>query len=142
MAQLLNEFRSIVDTVNPYSSGNVTLYFLWLVLYTFTAMALWRSQRRWIRLCCFLLNQIFAVGVVISWTIVLILAYEYWIPSLVVLAAVIALGWWIFRERRPHYAWDDLAPSRRNRDNSVSIEGQNGHALEPGGARGDRHRGV
>ncbi len=142
MEQLLNEFRSIVDTVNPYSSGNVTLYFVWLVSYTFTAMAIWRSQRRWVRLCCFLLNQIFAVGVVISWTIVLILAYEYWIHSLVVLAAVVALGWWTFREHRPRDTLDNVPSSTENRDNIASIEEQYGHIVEPRGARGDRDRGV
>lgn len=142
MEQLLNEFGSIVDTMNPYSSGNVALYFAWLVLYAFTAMAIWRSQNRWVRLLCFLFNQVFAVGVVISWTIVLILAYEYWIHSLAVLALVIALGWWTFRPPRPRETPDNSPRSTENRDNTVAIEGQYGRASEPGGAGGDRHGGV
>lgn len=142
MEQLLDEFGSIVDTMNPYSSGNVTLYFAWLVLYAFTAMAIWRSQNRWVRLLCFLFNQVFAVGVVISWTIVLILAYEYWIHSLAVLALVIALGWWTFRQRKPRADTDNEPESIDDRDNSVTIEGQYGRTSEPGGAGGDRHGGV
>lgn len=142
MDDLFDGFRSVVDTMNPYSASNVALYFAWLVLYSFTAMAIWRSQRRWVRLSCFLVNQVFAVGILITWTTVLALAYAYWIHSLAVLAVVVVAGLWLFRERSPRLhrkARERVAHARADHDQG---EGQYGQSAEPGGAVGDRHRGL
>lgn len=141
MDELGGLFRSVVDTMNPYSPGNITLYFLWLVVYTFTAMAIWRCENRWIRLLCFLINQLFAIGVIISQTIAIILAIEYWIHSLVVLLVVIVLSWLLFRRPRARPPRGHPA-TPEYRDNIREIEGQYGQSAQPGGTIGDRDRGV
>lgn len=138
MGELSGVFRSVVDTMNPYSPGNITLYFVWLTVYSFTAMAIWRSDSRWFRLLCFLVNQLFAIGVIISQTIAIILAIEYWLHSLVVLLVVVILSWLLFRRRRPR---PHPSPSESG-NNLAEIEGQYGQSSESGGAIGDRDRGI
>ena len=59
MSQLTAGFSRVLDELNPYNSGNLVLYFSWLVVYTYTAVAIWRSRRPWYRFLCFLVNQLF-----------------------------------------------------------------------------------
>ncbi|MGE0117646.1 MAG: hypothetical protein AB7S71_01505 [Dongiaceae bacterium] len=92
-------YHSIVDPLNPFNRGNVILYFAWIVTYTFTGVAVWRSERSWFRFLCFVVNQVFSIGVLISWSLTLILAYAYWRASLVAFAATAALSLFLFRRR-------------------------------------------
>jgi hypothetical protein len=93
-------YRSVVDTLNPFNRGNIVLYFTWIVVYTFTWVAVWRSERSWFRFVCFAINQLFSIGILISWSLTVILAYAYWQASLAVFAGTGAAGLFMFRRRR------------------------------------------
>src|SRR5262249_33657790 len=45
-------YHSVVDPLDPFNRGNIVLYFTWIVVYTFTGVAVWRSERSWFRLVC------------------------------------------------------------------------------------------
>jgi hypothetical protein len=92
-------YRSIVDPLNPFNRGNIVLYFAWIVVYTFTWVAVWRSERSWFRFLCFLVNQLFSIGVLMSWTLTVILAYAYWQASLAAFAGTAAASLFMFRRR-------------------------------------------
>jgi len=93
-------YRSVVDTLNPFNRGNIVLYFTWIVVYTFTWVAVWRSERSWFRFVCFVVNQLFSIGILISWSLTAILAYAFWRESLGAFAATGAAGLFLFRRRR------------------------------------------
>ena len=93
-------YHSVVDPLDPFNRGNIVLYFTWIVVYTFTGVAVWRSPRSWFRLVCFVINQLFSIGILISWSLTIILAYAYWQASLVAFAATSAAGLFLFRKRR------------------------------------------
>jgi hypothetical protein len=80
--EVLGSFRAMVDQLNPLSKGNVTLYFVWLTLYIVTATAVWRAERRWVRGICFVLNQVFSVGILISLLNVVVPAIYFWMESI------------------------------------------------------------
>jgi hypothetical protein len=101
MNQLATSITNVFDQLNPYNSGNLVLYFTWLVVYTYTAIAIWRSRRPWFRFLCFLVNQLFSVGVIMSWTLTGLLAYTYWRESLGALGGTAVLSLAAFRWRRP-----------------------------------------
>ena len=100
MSDAISAIRGVFDTINPFSLNNIVIYFVWLVVYTLTVMAIWRSDRRWVRLVCLILNQFFSIGIVVSYTVTLVLAVTYWKASLAVFLVTAVLGWWMFRERR------------------------------------------
>jgi presenilin-like A22 family membrane protease len=93
-------YHSVVDPLNPFNRGNIVLYFAWVVVYTFTWVAVWRSERSWFRFVCFVINQLFSIGILISWSLTVILAYAYWQASLAVFAGTGAAGLFLFRRRR------------------------------------------
>lgn len=80
----------LVDQLDPLNSGNVTLYFATLFVYVFTAVSIWLSNNWAWRFACFLLNQLFSVGFVISWTLVLIITYQYWPYAIAMVIAALA----------------------------------------------------
>jgi len=100
--QLIGDFNNVLDQLNPYNTGSQVLYFTWLVVYTYTAIAIWRSRRAWYRFLCFLVNQLFSVGVVMSWTHTVLLASAYWRESLGALAGTLLLSLAGIHRRRPN----------------------------------------
>jgi|ERR1041385_3667682 hypothetical protein len=92
-------FTSLVDQLNPFSLGNLIFYFGWLTLYTFSLVAVWRSHRSWVRLICLVLNQILSVGVLMSYSLTLLLAYNYWLPSALIFLGVASMTFLLFRRR-------------------------------------------
>lgn len=100
MSQFVNDVTGVFDQLNPLNTGNVIIYFTWLVLFVFTTIAVWRSNRRWLRLLCFLVNQVFSIGMILSWTLTTILAYTYWQHSLAAVTITAGVAWWLFRDRR------------------------------------------
>ncbi|WP_119458747.1 hypothetical protein [Rhodospirillaceae bacterium SYSU D60014] len=90
----------VLDQLNPFSLGNLILYFAWLIIFTFTGIAVWRSGIPWLRLICFLVNQVVSVGVLLSWTLTGLLAYTYWWESVSVFAATAAGSLYLFRTRK------------------------------------------
>lgn len=100
LQEVLGSFRAMVDQLNPLSKGNVTLYFVWLTLYIVTATAVWRAERRWLRGICFLLNQVFSVGVLISLLNVVVPAIFFWAESLAAAAAAFVGTAFLCRKRK------------------------------------------
>lgn len=92
-------FSRLYDQINPYSAGNVTLFFIWLVVYSLTWMAIWRSNRGWLRFASFVVNQLFSVGIVVSWTVTVAVAAYYWKEAVAAFAATAVIGFLLFRRR-------------------------------------------
>jgi len=99
MNEIVGSIKGLFDNLNPFNTGNLVLYFAWLVVYIFTLVAIWRSNSRIIRLISFLVNQIFSVGFILSWTLTALLAYTYWIASLGTIVITLILSWLAFRKR-------------------------------------------
>lgn len=93
MRDFVNAVTGIFDQLNPFNTGNLIIYFLWLVVFTFTVIAIWRAPRGWIRLLCYVVNQAFSVGIILSWTLTSLLAYTYWQYSLATVAATLVVAW-------------------------------------------------
>ena len=99
MNEIVSSIKGLFDNLNPFNTGNLVIYFSWLVVYVFTLVAIWRSNSRIVRLTCFLLNQIFSIGVILSWTLTALLAYTYWIASLGAIVITLVCSWWMFRTK-------------------------------------------
>jgi hypothetical protein len=99
MNEIVSSIKGLFDNLNPFNTGNLVIYFSWLVVYAFTLVAIWRSNSRIVRLVCFLLNQIFSIGVILSWTLTALLAYTYWIASLGAIVITLVCSWWVFRAK-------------------------------------------
>lgn len=100
MNDVVAALRGVADQLNPLSAPNLIIFFTWLVVYLFTAMAIWRSNRRWVRLVCFVFNQLFSVGFLISVKDVVVPAVALWVESLSVAVGTIILTGWLFRTRK------------------------------------------
>ena len=107
MNEIVTGIKSIFDNLNPFNTGNLVIYFSWLVVYVFTLVAIWRSNSRLLRLLCFLVNQVFSIGVILSWTLTALLAYTYWIASLGAVVISLILSWWAFRTSSPKDTADE-----------------------------------
>jgi hypothetical protein len=99
MDAIARGFNAFIDQLNPFSPGNIIFYFVWLVLYSFSLVAVWRSHRSWIRLICLILNQVLSVGVLISYSLTLLLAYTYWLPTALVFFGVAGVTFYLFHRR-------------------------------------------
>ncbi len=97
MNDIVSAIKGVFDNINPFNIGNLIIYFSWLVVYTFTLTAIWRSRRGFVRLLCFIANQLFSIGIILSWTLTVILAYTYWIASLGTIGATLVISWFLFR---------------------------------------------
>ncbi|MFQ5955541.1 MAG: hypothetical protein ACE5JZ_10795 [Kiloniellales bacterium] len=96
MSNVVSFFGNLLDQLNPFNTGNLVLYFSWVVVFSFTVIGLWLSQRRWVRLFCYLVNQLFSVGMVVSVTVTALLAYTFWWQSLIAASISVAIAWFIF----------------------------------------------
>ncbi len=101
MQQVVGTITGVFDQLNPFNTGNLILFFGWLVVFTFTSVAVWRCPTAWFRFICFVVNQVFSVGILLSWTLTALLAFTYWRESLLVLAGTAVGSFWLFRRRRP-----------------------------------------
>jgi hypothetical protein len=99
MNEIVTSIKGIFDNLNPFNTGNLVIYFSWLVVYVFTLVAIWRSNSRIVRLVCFVVNQVFSIGVILSWTLTALLAYTYWIASLGAIIITLICSWWLFRSK-------------------------------------------
>lgn len=100
MADLGTTAGGVLDQLNPFGLGNLILYFAWLIIFTFTGIAVWRCGVPWLRLVCYLINQVVSVGVLLSWTLTGLLAYTYWWESVGVFAGTAAGAFYLFRPRK------------------------------------------
>ena len=92
-------YRSIAEQLNPYSAANQFIYYTWLVLYTFTGVAVWRSNRAWFRFICFLVSQAVSIGMIQATWITFAIAVAYWQKSLAIFVATAAVSLFLFRRR-------------------------------------------
>ena len=99
MQYLLSQIQSLYDQLNPFSSGNLVLYYGWLVAYSITMVATWRARRTWTRFVCFVGNQLLQVGVLLSWSLTVLLALTYWLPTVLIFVAVAATTFYVLRAR-------------------------------------------
>ncbi|MGH6930886.1 MAG: hypothetical protein ACREEE_00475 [Dongiaceae bacterium] len=100
MQEFVNTVTGVFDQLNPFNAGNLLVYFTWIVIYTFTWMAIWRSRAPWLRFVSFVVNQLLSVGIVLSWTLTGLLAYTYWMQSLAAFVVTACVGFYAFRRRR------------------------------------------
>ena len=101
MDDVIGAVKGVFDTLNPFSLGNLIVYFTWLVVYVFTLIAIWRSNNRWIRVLCLIFNQVFALGMFVSYTLAVVLTVTYWQAALGTVIGTVVLAWWVFRTRKP-----------------------------------------
>jgi hypothetical protein len=92
-------YHDIVEQLNPYSTANQVLYYTWLVLYTFTWVAVWRSSRAWFRFLCFLVSQAVSIGMIQATWITLAIAVAYWQQSLAIFVVTATISLFLFRRR-------------------------------------------
>ena len=97
-------FSGFFNQFNPYNSANLIAYFTWLIVYVATWITVWRSSLAWLRFVSFLLNQIFSVGILISWSLVILIAVRFWIPSLIVGLLTAGMTLFVFRRRQTKVA--------------------------------------
>ncbi len=97
-----DQLRQIAEQLNPYNTGNQVLYYGWLIVYTFTWVAIWRSTKPWLRFLCFLVNQLFSVGILLSTILTITFIISFWKESLAAFVATAAISLFLFRRRRPH----------------------------------------
>jgi hypothetical protein len=100
MQALMHDLGGVIDQLNPLSRQNQIVYLAWLAAYVFTAGAVWRCGRRWLRLVFLILLQFLSVGLFVSQANILILAIYLWRESLVVGLVAIVSSIWTFRTRR------------------------------------------
>lgn len=130
MQQAVGTITGVFDQLNPFNAGNLILFFGWLAVFTFTTVAVWRCQVAWFRFVCFVVNQIFSVGILLSWTLTALLAFTYWRESLLVLAGTGIGSLWLFRRRQPRKgAYIPPGPTR---------DGRGVRRLPPSGPDADR----
>jgi hypothetical protein len=92
---------NVFDQLDPFNTGNQVLFYAWLGIFTFTTVAVWRCPFGWLRFICFIVNQLFSIGILISWSLTVLLAVTYWRESLVVLGTTAVVSFLLFRRRRP-----------------------------------------
>jgi hypothetical protein len=99
LQEIYDSISVVLEQLNPYNTGNQILYYVWLVVYTFTWVAIWRSARPWLRFLCFVVNQIFSVGILMSAFLTVAFIISFWIETLAVFAATAAISLFLFRRR-------------------------------------------
>jgi len=99
---VIDSIRGVINQLDPLNTGNKIIFYAWLVIYIFTTIALWRSQKAWVRLICLILNQVFSIGFILSWGLAIVIAADQWKPALVVAVSMLTLTLVLFRRRDPH----------------------------------------
>lgn len=103
--EILRHIHGFFDQINPLSDANLAIYFVSIFLFSYSAMGIFLSQFRFTRLVLYIINQIFAGGVLLSWAAFYIITYEYWDMALAVAftGAFSALYWFWIRYRFQRY---------------------------------------
>ena len=114
MNSFVNALTGVFDQLNPFNIGNLIIYFAWLVVFTFTTIAIWRAKRAWIRLFCYAVNQIFSIGIVLSWTLTSLLAFTYWKASIGAVVASAVIAFFVFADGGRRHGEEDMN-GRRHR---------------------------
>jgi hypothetical protein len=99
MDSLVGQVQRVLDQMNPFNTGNLVLYYTWLVIYSATLIAAWRAHGVKTRFVCFVINQALQIGVFMSWSLTVLLAVTYWLPSLLTFIAVVAVTFYLLRGR-------------------------------------------
>jgi hypothetical protein len=99
MESLVSQVQRVFDQMNPFNTGNLVLYYTWLVIYSATLIAAWRAHGVKTRFVCFVINQALQIGVFMSWSLTVLLAVTYWLPTLLTFVAVVAVTFYFLRGR-------------------------------------------
>src|SRR5215470_18619850 len=99
MESLVSQVQRIFDQMNPFNTGNLILYYTWLVIYSTTLIAAWRAHGVKTRFVCFVVNQALQIGVFMSWSLTVLLAVTYWLPTVLTFVAVVAVTFYLLRGR-------------------------------------------
>ncbi len=99
MESFTQNIKGVFDQLNPYNTGNLILYFSWLVVFVFTVIGIWFSKKRWVRICCYLVNQVFGIGIILSITLIGIITWKYWMYAAGTVLGTLLLSLWIFKDR-------------------------------------------
>ncbi|MEZ5647731.1 MAG: hypothetical protein R3E60_02035 [Alphaproteobacteria bacterium] len=100
MNAIIGHITGIFDQLNPFNTANLILYFAWVAIFGFTMVGLVRARYGLVRFLCYALNQFFSVGIILSWTLTVLLAYTYWWQSLVLFVVSLIIGSLTFRSNR------------------------------------------
>lgn len=100
MDSIISTMRGVVDQLNPLSQTNVTIFFIWLPVFTLTGVAVWRAERRWLRGILYLIHQFFTIGVIINWSTVIVVSIFYWWQALAVFCSCFGSAYVMTRRRR------------------------------------------
>lgn len=96
------EFVSdLVGRFNPNDPVNLTLFYLWLVIFIFTFTGIWRASRRWVRLVCYVVNQAVSFGMLQAGVVTAAILFGRWREALVACAVTFAVSCWLFAEQWP-----------------------------------------
>ena len=87
--------------VNPLSEQQLFLFFLWLLLFTGSSVALVMAERRLTRFFAWLVNSLFSFGMFQAGLVSLAIAVAYWQGTLAVaLASAVCTGIFCHRQSR------------------------------------------
>jgi len=100
MNTVVAQITDVFDQLNPFNTGNLIVYFSWTMIFGFTLVGVVRARHGFTRFLCYVVNQAFSIGIILSWTLTALLAYTYWWQSLSVLAGALLIGLLVFRGER------------------------------------------
>ncbi|MHA1565129.1 MAG: hypothetical protein ACTSX7_07435 [Alphaproteobacteria bacterium] len=89
----------LVGRFNPADPVNLTLFFGWLVIFVFTFTGVWRARWRWVRLCCYLVNQAASFIMLQAGILTLAIAFNRWREAAATALITFVISLWLFRER-------------------------------------------
>ncbi len=100
----LGEFASdVVSRFNPNDPVNLTLFFAWIVVFTTTFAGVWRAGRRWIRLVCYVVNQMANFAMLQAGLLTFAIILGHWRETIAVAGLTLVASCWFFRERRSEW---------------------------------------
>ncbi len=100
MGALVDFARDVLGRFDPNNPVNLTLFFAWVVIFTGTFAGVWRAPQRWVRLMCYVVNQIASFGMLQAGVLTLAILLGYWRETIAAAAVTLVAFCWVFRDRR------------------------------------------
>lgn len=97
---LQNFWVGLEASLNPFSEQQIAIFFLWLVVFITSSVALIMADRRWLRVVAWLVCTCSSFGLWQAGWITLTIAANYWPAALAVGGTTAAGTIWIGRRRR------------------------------------------
>ena len=113
----LAEFAGdVVSRFDPNDPVNLTLFFGWIFVFTVTFAGIWRAGRRWVRLLCYIVNQVVSFGMLQAGALTFAILLGYWRETIAAAGLTLLASCWLFGERRSR-TW---RRRERRMDNSLT----------------------